>query len=147
MISFDQGTKRFHIQGPTMSYIMQVGADAQVHHLYWGKRLELLPAFLDDRAPYRRASIVEGQPADSPKCSREYFHYECPTYGLGDFRLPALQAVEMDSGSALCDMRYESYRISEGRKAIQGLPYAHGENSQVQTLEIFLRIGRIFILQ
>lgn len=136
MIAYDQETKRFHLSGPGMSYVMQIGADEQVHHLYWGKRLDVLPGFLYDRAPYRRANMVENQPADSPKCSREFFHYECPTYGLGDFRLPALCAAGED-GVALCDMRYEGYAIYEGAQKPEGLPGIHGDG--IEMLELRLR--------
>ncbi len=136
MITYDSATRRFHLRGKNMSYVMQVGADAQVHHLYWGAALDALPGFLYDRAPYRRASLVEHQDVDSPKCSREYFHYECPTYGMGDFRLPALRAADA-SGIELCDMRYEGHEITRGREPIDGLPYAHGEDAE--TLAIRLR--------
>lgn len=136
MIEFDSGKRQFHLRGEHMSYVMQVGTDEQVHHVYWGAKLERVPNFLYNRAPYRRATSVENQPVDSPKCSREYFHYECPTYGMSDFRMPALQAAPQD-GVALCDLRYHDYTIYSGRKPIDGLPFAHGDDAE--TLEIELR--------
>lgn len=113
---------------------MQIGADGLLHHLYWGAGLTDVPSFLYDRAPYRRAHMVEGQPASSPMCSREYFHYECPTFGTGDFRIAALTATAENTGLDLCDLQFVAYRISEGREELRGLPFAVGE--AVETLEV-----------
>lgn len=138
MICFDSERKLFHLQGEHVSYVMQVDVDSYLHHVYWGKRLEKIPEFLYDRAPYRRASLVEHIPADSPKCSREFFHYECPTYGMGDFRLPGLQAKQESNGVALNEMHYESHSITRGRTAIEGLPCARGGEEDVETLIVVL---------
>ena len=139
MITFDAETQCFHLRGAQVSYVMQVEEDGQVHHLYWGDALQELPAGMYDRAPYRRAGLVEHQPADSPKCSREYRHYECPTYGLSDFRLPALAMEQEATGDALCDLRYVEHRITRGRAPLAGLPFAEGNEQEAETLEILLR--------
>jgi alpha-galactosidase len=138
-ILFHAERRLFHLQGTNMSYVMQVGSDNLLHHLYWGARLNRIPDFLYDRAPYRRAALVEGQPAVSPRCSREFFHYECPTYGSSDFRLPSISAAELQTGSAILDLQFVSYRIAKGREPIPGLPYAHGTEDEAETLTILLK--------
>ncbi|MDD3411648.1 MAG: alpha-galactosidase, partial [Eubacteriales bacterium] len=135
-IRFDAARRLFHLRGHGVSYVMQVDADELVHHLYWGEALEEIPAFLRDRAPYRRAALVEGRAPDSPKCTREFFHYECPTYGMSDFRLPALLAEQENDGCALCDPRYVGHEIRQGRDAIDGLPSASDENAETLVLHL-----------
>ena len=103
MLTIDSEKHRFHLRGKNMSYIMQVEEDMQVHHLYWGDSVSELPDSWFDRAPYRRASLVEHKDADSPMCIREFAHYECPTYGLSDFRMPALQAEGEEAGTGAPD--------------------------------------------
>ena len=139
MITFDAETQCFHLRGAQVSYVMQVEEDGQIHHLYWGDALGELPKGMYDRAPYRRAALVEHQMADSPKCSREYRHYECPTYGLSDFRLPALATEEEATEDALCDLRYAEHCITQGRTPLAGLPFADGGTEAVETLSILLR--------
>ncbi len=137
MIIYDEAARCFHLRGDKVSYVMQVEEDAQVHHLYWGDALQVLPKGLYDRAPYRRAQLVEHQAADSPKCTREFQHTECPTYGLSDFRQPALATEIPSSGDALCDLCYVSYEITPGREPIPGLPYAQGD-ADTETLTLHL---------
>lgn len=139
MITFDAETQCFHLRGAQVSYVMQVEEDGQIHHLYWGDALGELPKGMYDRAPYRRAALVEHQMADSPKCSREYRHYECPTYGLSDFRLPALATEEEATEDALCDLRYAEHCITQGRTPLAGLPFADGGTEAVETLSILLQ--------
>lgn len=138
-ILFDAERRLFHLQGKNMSYAMQVGSDGLLHHLYWGARLNKIPGFLYDRAPYRRAALVEGQPASSPRCSREFFHYECPAYGSSDFRLPGISAQESLTGAAILDLQYTDYRIMKGREPIPGLPYANGTEEEAETLTVLLK--------
>ena len=139
MLTIDSEKHRFHLRGKNMSYIMQVEEDMQVHHLYWGDSVSELPDSWFDRAPYRRASLVEHKDADSPMCIREFAHYECPTYGLSDFRMPALQAEGEESGNMLCDLRYVSFRTEKGRSPMAGLPCAHGSEEEAESLILLLR--------
>jgi alpha-galactosidase len=128
----------FHLRGKTMSWVMQVGADELMHHVYWGPALDEIPPFLYDRAPYRRRELVEDQPADSPKCTREFAHYECPTYGTSDFRLPALEITDGKTGSALLDLRYAGAEITPGAVPVAGMPFARS-GADSQTLTVTLR--------
>ena len=137
-IAYDPAKKRFHIRSEKMSYIMEVGTDELLHHVYWGARLDEAPDWLYDRAPYRRAHLVEGQPADSPKRSLEYFHYECPVYGSGDFRQPAVLMTESETGSSLLDLRYAGHTIRPGAVRPEGLPCADGGDAS-ETLTVRLK--------
>lgn len=62
--------------------------------------------------------------------------YSCE--GTGDFRIAAVAAVHSD-GSCALDLRYQSYRVTNGKYFIPGLPAVYAEASEAQTLEIVLK--------
>lgn len=62
--------------------------------------------------------------------------YSCK--GTGDFRIAAVAAVHSD-GSCALDLRYQSYRVTNGKYIIPGLPAVYAEASEAQTLEIVLK--------
>lgn len=137
-IYFDSEKSFFHIQGHSMSYIIQLRQGQLLHHAYWGKRLRKVSPALEDKAPFRRASIIENKYPDDPKYTYEYYHYEFPSYGTSDFRIPAVEIEDCSSGNSITDFRYEGYHIYQGKKAIPGLPSTHGREEDVTTLEIQL---------
>lgn len=62
--------------------------------------------------------------------------YSCE--GTGDFRIAAVAAVHND-GSCALDLRYHSYRVTDRKYFIPGLPAVYAEASEAQTLEIVLK--------
>ena len=74
---------------------------------------------------------------DDPKFSAEYYPFEYPSYGGTDYRAPAYE-VRDQNGYTLCDPRFESYRIFEGKPDLEGLPSLHDTKNETQTLELVL---------
>ena len=58
--------------------------------------------------------------------------------GTGDYRSSAL-AVRDANGAYSCDLRYEGYRILDGKYSLEGLPAVYANPEEAQTLEIYLK--------
>ena len=43
------------------------------------------------------------------------------------------------NGAYSCDLRYEGYRILEGKYALEGLPAVYADPGEAWTLEVYLR--------
>jgi alpha-galactosidase len=63
---------------------------------------------------------------------------EYPTYGITDFRPPALEVRNAD-GSSLADLRVTGSRVIKGKPRLEGLPATYAESeSEAETLELTL---------
>lgn len=78
-------------------------------------------------APYSRAT--------GPVVSPAVFFQELPTENSGDYRVCAL-ALTDGQGQYGTRLRYVSHVVTQGRKALQGLPCAGGEGAE--SLEVLL---------
>ncbi len=130
--------KYFHLQGKKMSYVMEIGSDEMLHHVYWGNQLDQIPTVLYDRAPYRRQKRIEGRNPDSVECTREFSHYECPIYGTSDFRLPALHGRNEKNGASVFDLRYAGYNITDKITQPKGMPGMMA-CERTQQLDVYLK--------
>ena len=137
MITYDSNAKVFHLQTNETSYLILLYQDQIPMHVYWGKRMRSSEAAWYVQAPYRRSSIVANRHPDDPKFSAEYYPFEYPSYGGTDYRAPAYE-VRDQNGYTLCDPRFESYRIFEGKPDLEGLPSLHDTKNETQTLELVL---------
>ena len=142
-ILVNEAKRVFHLRSDHMSWVMGVGTDEMLHHIYWGDRLDAVPDLLYDRAPYRRRNRVENKLADSPECTREYFHYECPVYGTSDFRMPAIQGRDMLSGSSILDLRYRGCEVISGSPSPSGLPGVRAGDAETLVITLLDPVSRI----
>lgn len=116
----------FHLQSSDMSYIIQI-VDGYPTHVYWGGKLK-------HREPMADMLIHTPRGAGLDRLPQEY-----PQYGSGDFRIPAYQ-VELEDGTRITELKYESYRIRKGKPTLAGLPAVYTENeSEADTLELILK--------
>lgn len=60
---------------------------------------------------------------------------EFPDAGRGDFRVPAVQIMQA-GGHALCDFRYRSHEVRDGKPGLEGLPATFGGAVDVKTLVV-----------
>ncbi|MHA6534056.1 alpha-galactosidase [Paenibacillus sp. BAC0078] len=115
----------FHLQSKGMSYIIELVNDYPAH-VYWGKKL-------------RYGSNLEGLHPLVTGGSLDRLPQEYPQYGTGDFRVPAYQA-KLEDGTRITELRYQGYRVMEGKPALAGLPSVYVESAEeADTLELTLR--------
>ncbi|WP_044748107.1 alpha-galactosidase [Bacillus alveayuensis] len=136
-IIYNDATKTFHLQAKDMSYVMQIVRSGYLAHLYWGKKIREANMsrklqFLD------RAFSPNPEPSDRT-FSLDTLPQEYPAYGNTDFRTPAYQ-VQLENGTTISDLRYQSHRIFKGKPKLEGLPATYVENEdEAESLEIVLR--------
>lgn len=121
------------------TYQMKADSLGYLLHLYYGERAEGSMEYLihyGDRG-------FSGNPYDAGSdrtYSLDVLPQEYPVKGNGDFRMPALM-VRRENGAVSADLRYEGYRILDGKYELSGLPavYETEQDQDVQTLEIDLK--------
>ena len=137
-IHFDDKAKTLTLHTANTTYQMQVDAWGRLLHLYYGRRLG------DDS--------LEGlyPPADRG-FSPDYYETRCQRglaspdtrpqeytgFNVGDFRLSALEVTGPD-GAPGADFRYTEHRVEPGKYELEGLPAAHDENDEAETLIVTL---------
>ena len=137
-ITFDKSTNSFHLQAGNTSYIMQVFKSGYLAHLYWGKKIRK-PVIDEMLALMLRDSFSANTDSPDEMLSLDTLPQEYPAYGNTDFRTPAY-SVQLENGSTITDLRYESHKISDGKPTLLGLPATYVESaSEARTLEIVMR--------
>jgi alpha-galactosidase len=136
-IFFDEEKRVFHLQAGNTSYIMQVLKQGYLAHLYWGRKIK--------KANAEELLVLRGRGSFSPNpdpgngvLSLDTLPQEYPSYGNTDFRTPAY-SIQLENGSTVTDLRYDSYRIIKGKPVIDGLPATYVEiDDEAETLEIVM---------
>lgn len=141
-IIVNEKDKVFHLQTAKTSYIFGFLTSNTPVHMYWGKRLEKTPdintLFIIPYKWPRSFCVVDGTTKDGDIFSRESLTMEFSTFGSSDLREPTFHA-EYKDGSTVSDFEYKSYKITNGKKGIEGLPATYSENDgEAQTLEVTL---------
>lgn len=131
MITYLESVRQFQIDTPHSTYALAVVDEGYLCHVYWGKRLApqdmtgLLRLsegpFVPSKNNRERASFMDCAP------------FEYPVSGTGDYREAAF-GVETPDGARICDLRYVSHRIYNGKYESAVLPHTWG--SGCETLEI-----------
>lgn len=136
-IIYNEKSKVFHLQAGDTSYVMQVYKDGYLAQLYWGKRIKKANAEeLLICAP--RSSFSPNPDPNDAWLSLDTLPQEYPAYGNTDFRTPAY-VVQLENGSTITDLRYQSHRILRGKPQIEGLPATYVESDdEAQTLEVVM---------
>ena len=137
LITVDEEKRLFQLDSGDSSYIMMVNDRNFLVHGYWGKRL---PAgdygYMAETWGHSSFEACE----DEENCwiSPNVMRMEFSVSGRWDVKKTALE-VQHEDGSHYLDLRYQSYRLHQGKPTLKGLPatYANGEG-EVETLEIIL---------
>ncbi|WP_186670806.1 alpha-galactosidase [Sporosarcina sp. BP05] len=136
-IHFDSKKNRFHLQANDTSYVMEIVRDSYLLHLYWGRKI-------NDFNYSNEIQLVDrgfsGNPYKEDRTfSLDTLPQEYPQFGNTDYRKPAYQ-IQIENGSTISDLRYESHIIRKGKPVLPGLPATYvEENNEAQTLEIVMR--------
>lgn len=126
-ISFNPDTREFHLYNDVISYILCIYENGYAGHLYFGAKLS-------PQVSYRH--LYQFKFEGFANSGGDFARFEYPSYGNGDYRLPAVSIVQED-GSSVIDPVYRTHRIFKGKKAIPSLPATYVENdSEADTLEI-----------
>ena len=132
-ISYDEGTRCFHLACSDFSYVIRLAAGRYPLHAHWGAPLRQVRDDLPGRlSPYTDDTFTLNElPLDR-------LPQECPVYGTADYR-PGMLGVRHPDGTGALDLQMAGYRIFAGRADLPGLPGALGIGAE--TLELTLRDG------
>ncbi len=132
-IIFNKKQQVFHLKNEKVSYIIGIEKNRYLSHLYFGAPLtsyhRVNQAYLVERsfAPYF-------DPQDKNYATGTML-LENSTNGGGDYRVANYQ-IRNEAGQNFADFHYDSYKIYDGKKKIEGLPSIQGD--KITSLEITL---------
>lgn len=136
-IVYDPESQTFHLQGKSTSYIMQLVKDKYLAHVHWGRRVRGSRTG-GHLAMRRRCSFSPSTDPEDLTLSLDTLPQEFPAYGGSDFRVPAYQ-VQMENGTTVSELTYESHRIYAGKPQLEGLPATYTEQAdEAESLDIVL---------
>ena len=128
----------FTLQTENSTYQIKADKLGFLLHLYYGKKMCGSADYLLTQAD--RGFSPNPYDAGSDRTySLDSLPLEFPARGVGDFRSPAFDVKYADTSWGL-DLRYKTYKITDGKYALPGLPAVYSENiaDEAQTLEIIL---------
>ena len=132
-IRFDSEARIFVLETAHTSYHMKVDALGHLLHLYYGKTIgtgdlmQLYPrtdrGFSPDYYAYRTHRGI----------SPDLLPQEYTGCNVGDFRLSCLTVAD-SRGAFGADFTYVSHTVEAGKYQLTGLPCAHAEENDAETL-------------
>lgn len=143
LIMFDEEKNIFHLSNDQISYIMKVEENI-LSHVYFGKRVY---SYMDNKHYPRRDRGFSGNVPLHPDrgFSKDTLPQEYSSQGSMDFRTPAA-IVKRANGSKLLDLRFDTFRIIEGKPELAGLPQTYViEEKEAQTLIITMKDREVSI--
>lgn len=133
-IIFNKESKTFHLTAKNTSYVMQIIKDGYLAHLYWGKKIKEYNH--SNQIRYRDRGFSPNPVTKDRTFSLDTLPQEYPAFGITDFRKPAYQ-IQLEDGSTITDLRYESHEIFPGKPRLEGLPATYtGKEDEAETLEV-----------
>ena len=136
-IIYNENLKSFHLTAKNTSYILQIHEDGYLSHVYFGRKLKNFNSN-NLLAIRERNSFSPNPNPNNNKLTLDTLPQEYPSYGTSDFRTPAY-SVQLENGTTITDLRYDSHKIINGKPKLEGLPATYAESDdEAQTLEITL---------
>ena len=136
-IQFEQKSSSFILQTEKSTYILQIQKDKYLSHIYWGNKIDS-PSVQAMVKASGRASFNATVNGDD-WYSLDTIPAEYPSYGNTDLRMPAYQ-VQLENGTRITDLSYDSYEILRGKPGLKGLPAVYSEaEEEAETLLITLK--------
>ncbi len=129
----DYKNNKFHIHNNFFSYVIEVSADNDLLHTYFGKPIDceniVTPYYAGFQwHPYKVFGEENYRLGNLP--------LEYPTSMSPDYRSPAFEA-ETVTGVNTFEFKYQSFEIINGKPKLKDLPAVYAENGdEVQTLKI-----------
>ena len=135
MINFNSLNKTFYLSTHNSSYIMKILDNGMLTHWYYGARIP------EDNIDYMTLLCERNynpvSTAGEFEFSTSTLPMECPVFGSGDFRNPAV-SVENEHGQFVNNLVYKAHRIFDGKEPLENLPSFDKNTDGVKTLEITL---------
>lgn len=131
MILFERNS--FYLETQNTSYVMRVLDGGILSNVYYGRKIGRcnMKAFSTmQEMEYSPLASIDGN-----KVSYSSIAYEMPTYGRGDFGMPGLSVIGVDS-RYVNELVFDSYEIVNGKEPIKGMPSLDQNIEDVQTLKI-----------
>ncbi len=136
-ITYNEKTRVFTLRTKNSMYQMQVRDYDTLTHLYYGSDIG------DTEASHRIICLDRGfsgnpyEAGEDRTFSLDVLPQEYSGYGNGDYRINGMEVTHED-GSDAVHLRYEDYRMIEGKYSLKGLPCMFGTEEEAETLEITL---------
>jgi len=124
-IKFNEQEKIFHLRNKDFSYVIGVLENGHLGHFYFGQPITgplKQDYFRTNQNKGLTSNVFEGNPSFS--LNNERLEYPC--FGTSDFRQSAFE-IEGPKGSRIMDFKYSTYKISEGKTGLKGMPSSHGD--------------------
>lgn len=140
-IIYDEEKKLFSLNTKNTTYQMKVDKFGFLLHTYYGNKIQGDASYMivnQDRG-------FSGNPYDAENdrtYSLDALPQEYSFHGSGDYRLTAFDVLDCQNVSG-CDLRFESYEITQGKYTLGGLPAVYDENNKAMTLVITLLDSRL----
>lgn len=135
-IRFDEEERVFTLDTVNTTYQMMVDDYGFLLHLYYGAKVYGSMKYLI-RYKYRTFSGNPDETGMDRTCSLDVLLQEYPTWGTGDFRNTAL-IVQNGDGTECCKLKYVGHKIYAGKYGLSGLPAVYADESEAETLEIYM---------
>ncbi|MCD8364869.1 MAG: alpha-galactosidase, partial [Clostridiales bacterium] len=129
--------RTFYLETKNTLYQMKADRYGVLKHLWYGVKTGQDMEYLLDYPDVGFSGNIYDADRDRAY-SQDTMPLEYATEGVGDFRIPAV-GVRYENGASALDLRYEKYRIEDGKYSIPGLPAVYAEEYEAQTLEITLK--------
>lgn len=136
-IHFDPEFQTFHLQSKHSSYVMQIVQSTYLAQVHWGQKVR--GTRLGNTVVLRkRSSFSPTTDKANPSLSLDTMPQELPSFGSSDFRVPAFQ-VQLENGTTVTELVYESHRIYPGKPILEGLPATYVEQEEeAESVDIVL---------
>ena len=136
-IHYDDATRTFALETVRTAYMMRIGPGGRLIHLYYGRRIgtgdpgilyppedrSFSPNYYHDR--FMRTVSPDTLPQEYTGCN------------TGDFRLNCIEVID-PTGARGADFLCRSYEVMAGKYSLHGLPAAHDEDKDAETLILHL---------
>ncbi len=138
-ILFDRSAKTLTLHTANTTYQMQVNPWGRLVHLYYGRRIggDCLDGLYPPANKGFSTDYYETR-AQQGLASPDTLPQEYTGFNVGDYRLSAIE-VTAPGGMIGADFLYTGHRIERGKYSLEGLPSAHDENEEAETLVVTLQ--------
>lgn len=135
----------FQLNGKDSTYLIGIYNNKYLLSLYYGKKIEILNP---DRLMVFRELGFSPSPNEcfyQRNISLDTMPQEYPSYGYGDFRIPAIM-IEQQDGSRILDLAYDGYEILSDKVAIEGMPsLLQDDNCDVLKIKLIDKLTNVVI--
>ncbi len=136
-VTVNEKSRLFIIETDNSEYQLMADEYGVLRHLWYGEKVGMSMEYLCEYPDVGfSGNIYEAGNRRNYSLDTLPLEYSCA--GIGDYRISAVSAVH-SNGSCALDLRYTGYKITDGKYSIEGLPAVYANNSESQTLEIYLK--------